>query len=227
MWFSLPGPIEVSMPPNWKGNMFLSPPHPRPSAPSISFSHPRSPMEADTQPGRGRGLQTSPPRRGRGLLIVSTGRGRGLRPISSPHVGRGLSVPQLGMGRSKISFPSLPQIFSLLWWGQEQEQGPYCRSGQGAVEWRPGVGPIGNPPCPPYTLLRYLTYAQSPQSHFPIPPGTVAWLNPPNNVPRYPSTPIPTSHWQHGWPPPYTLIDLTMGQNHLPESFEYSEGPPH
>ena len=62
----------------------LSPPHLRPPTPSTSFPHPRSPMEADTQPGRGRGLQTSPSRRGRGLLIVLTGGKRSETYFSSP-----------------------------------------------------------------------------------------------------------------------------------------------
>ena len=54
----------------------LYPPHPRAPASSISFPHPRSALEADTQPGIGRDLQTSLPRRSRGLLAFATGRGK-------------------------------------------------------------------------------------------------------------------------------------------------------
>ena len=117
-----------------RGLGLLSPP-PRPHVSSNSFPHPRSEEEADTQPGRERGLQTSLPRRGRGLLAVFTGRERGLRLACPPGVGRSLDVPRLGRRRGlRAPSPHHPGSPHLLWWEAELEQVPYCRSGQGVVE---------------------------------------------------------------------------------------------
>ena len=82
----LPGDKEVGMFPQLGGEQFKTsfPSSPETPCSPISFPCPRSPVEANTQSGRGRVLQISPPRRGRGLMIVSTGRGRDLRPISPP-----------------------------------------------------------------------------------------------------------------------------------------------
>ena len=104
----LPGPIEVGMSPNRKGKRLrLSFPSSKTPASSICFPCQRSEEEADTQPGRERGLQTSLPRRGRGLLAVFTGRERGLRLACPPWVGWSLDVPQLGRRRGLRS-PSSP-----------------------------------------------------------------------------------------------------------------------